>query len=98
RFVDRILTKTEQKKGLASFAKRYAAKEACLKALGTGMRKGLSWHDMVISNDKLGRPLLTLKGGAAAQLKKLAGSKKARIHLTLSDEAPYALAVVIIEI
>jgi holo-[acyl-carrier protein] synthase len=71
-------------------AKRFAAKEALLKALGTGLR-GMSWHDIRIDNDNIGKPLLVLSGEAA----RLLGRR--RCHLSLSDEQDYALAFVIIE-
>ena len=79
----------------AYYAKRFAAKEACLKALGTGMREGLSWHDMEIGNDELGRPVLKVTGGVAKNLRLL--SEDATIHVTLSDEAGLAHATVILE-
>ena len=79
----------------AYFAKRFAGKEACLKALGTGMRTGLAWHDMSIGNDDLGRPILELSGGVAEKLKSL--GQNPRVHITLSDEAGLAKATVILE-
>jgi holo-[acyl-carrier protein] synthase len=79
----------------AHYAKRFAGKEACLKAMGTGMRDGLSWHDMDIDNDELGRPILNVTGGVAERLQKL--SDNAALHITLSDEAGLAHATVIIE-
>jgi len=83
---------------IAYFAKRYAAKEACLKALGTGMREGLSWQDMEIGNDDLGRPVLSVSGGVADKLNHLIVSgQQAALHVTLSDEAGLAKATVIIE-
>lgn len=83
---------------IAYFAKRFAAKEACLKALGTGMRKGLAWHDMTIGNDELGRPVLNVKGGVANKLKALThNGQTSRVHITLSDEAGLAKATVILE-
>ena len=104
RFVQRIFTEVEQKRSerkpdrAASYAKRFAAKEACSKALGTGMRRGVFWRDMGVVNMASGRPTLSLTGGAA---KKLAAMTPAGhttvIHLTLTDEPPMALAVVLIE-
>ena len=84
-----------QARQIAYYAKRFAAKEACLKAMGTGMREGLSWHDMEIGNDTLGRPVLNVSGGLAQNLELL--SREARLHITLSDEAGLAHATVIIE-
>jgi holo-[acyl-carrier protein] synthase len=79
----------------AYYAKRFAAKEACLKAMGTGMRDGLSWHDMDIDNDELGRPVLNISGGVAERLKNMCDHPA--LHITLSDEAVIAHATVIIE-
>ena len=88
---------TENRK-IAYFAKRYAAKEACLKAIGTGMREGLSWQDMETGNDDLGRPVMTLSGGVAKKLSYLVQDPlKPQIHITLSDEAGLAKATVILE-
>ena len=82
----------------AYFAKRYAGKEACLKALGTGMREGLSWQDMEIGNDDLGRHVLNLSGGVQEKLNLLVPQgKTAAAHITLSDEAGLAKATVILE-
>jgi holo-[acyl-carrier protein] synthase len=80
------------------FAKRFAAKEACLKALGTGMREGLSWQDMSVGNDDLGRPILNICGGVDKRLKTLTPVGHIPIlHITLSDEANLAKATVILE-
>lgn len=82
----------------AYYAKRFAAKEACLKALGTGMRDGLSWHDMSVDNDTLGRPVMHVGGGVQKQLLSLLSPhEQAKIHITLSDEAGLAKATVILE-
>jgi holo-[acyl-carrier protein] synthase len=104
RFVARIFTDTEQKKSdrraqrAASYAKRFAAKEACSKALGTGFRRGVFWKDMGVVNEPSGRPTLHLTGGAKAQLERITpGGHTARIQLTITDDYPYAQAVVIIE-
>lgn len=78
----------------AFLAKRFAAKEAALKALGTGLAKGLSWQDLEISNDALGKPNLNFTG-AAANLAAQLGVKNA--HLSLSDEQDMALAFVVLE-
>lgn len=89
--------KTDDRR-VAYFAKRFAAKEACLKALGTGMRDGLSWHDMSVSNDDLGRPILNITGGVETRLLTLVSDdQKPRIHITLADEAGFAKATVIFE-
>jgi holo-[acyl-carrier protein] synthase len=89
---------TSDSRKIAYFAKRFAAKEACLKALGTGMREGLSWHDMDIGNDTLGRPILNLSGGVLEKLNHLTPiNHKPCAHITLSDEAGLAKATVILE-
>ena len=81
-----------------SYAKRFAAKEACAKALGTGMRADVYWRDMGVVNMRSGQPTLALTGRAAEHLSRLTpAGHQARIHLTLSDEHPYALAFVVIE-
>ena len=84
-----------QDRQTAYYAKRFAAKEACLKALGTGMREGLAWHDMSVGNDALGRPVMEVSGGVAEKLKSLGDNP--HIHITLSDEAGLAKATVILE-
>ena len=104
RFVERIFTDIEQKKSdrraqrAASYAKRFAAKEACSKALGTGFRRGVFWKDMGVVNEPSGRPTLQLTGGAKEQLERITpAGHTARIQLTITDDFPYAQAVVIIE-
>ena len=104
RFVARIFTDIEQKKSdrraqrAASYAKRFAAKEACSKALGTGFRRGVFWKDMGVVNEPPGRPTLQLTGGAMEQLERITpAGHTARIQLTITDDFPYAQAVVIIE-
>jgi len=104
RFVARIFTDIEQKKSdrraqrAASYAKRFAAKEACSKALGTGFRRGVFWKDMGVVNEPSGRPTLQLTGGAKEQLERITpAGHVARIQLTITDDFPYAQAVVIIE-
>ena len=104
RFVARIFTDIEQKKSdrraqrAASYAKRFAAKEACSKALGTGFRRGVFWKDMGVVNELSGRPTLQLTGGAKEQLERITPAGHiARIQLTITDDFPYAQAVVIIE-
>lgn len=83
---------------LLAFAKRYAAKEACAKALGTGFIEGIYMKDIEVTNDALGKPFITLSGGALAKLNEMKPMDKgAVIHLSLTDEPPYAQAQVIIE-
>lgn len=103
RFVTRIYTEIEVKKSerrlnrVESYAKRYAAKEACSKALGTGFRKGVFWKDMGVINLPSGKPTMSLTGGALEQLKKITPpGMKAEIHLTITDEPPQAQAFVLI--
>jgi holo-[acyl-carrier protein] synthase len=103
RFVARIFTPTERAKAegranrAATYGKRFAAKEACAKALGTGFRAGVFWRDMGVVNLPSGRPTLMLTGGALARLKEItpAGCEP-RIDLTLTDDGPLAQATVII--
>ena len=78
------------------FAKRFAAKEALSKALGTGMRKGINFKNIEITNDNYGKPSIKLKGSTAAFLKKKIKKKKYSIYLSLSDDDPWAQATVII--
>jgi len=103
RFIQRIFTEVEQKRSegratrAASYAKRFAAKEACAKALGTGLRQGVFWRDMGVINLRGGKPTMALNGGALARLKEITPSGLvAQIDLTLTDEYPLAQAVVII--
>jgi len=103
RFVQRIFTETEQKRSegratrAASYAKRFAAKEACSKALGTGFRRGVFWRDMGVTNLRSGKPTLALTGGALARLREITpAGMSAQIDLTLTDEFPLAQAFVII--
>ena len=104
RFIDRIFTPTERARAdrrrnrVETYAKRFAAKEACAKALGTGLRAGVFWRDMGVVNARSGAPTLALTGGAAKRLASITpAGLTAHIHLTLTDDHPYALAVVIIE-
>ena len=104
RFVERCFTETEQRRSegkagrAASYAKRFAAKEACAKALGTGLKHGVFWRDMGVVNLPSGQPTMRLTGGAAARLKAiLPPGTEPVIHLTLTDEAPLAQAFVVIE-
>ena len=103
RFLDRIFTETERRKAAmraspsAAFSQRYAAKEACAKALGTGFRDGVFWRDIGVDNWPSGQPFLQLEGGAARRLETLLPAGWiARIDLSLTDEPPYAHAMVII--
>ena len=103
RFIQRIFTKEEQIKSekrmlkIASYAKRFAAKEACSKALGSGFRKGVFWHDMGVVNLPSGKPTMNLTGGALKRLKEITPEGQvAQIDLTLTDEPPMAEAFVII--
>jgi holo-[acyl-carrier protein] synthase len=103
RFLNRIFTEIERRKSdrrrmrAASYAKRFAAKEACSKALGTGLRRGVYWRDMGVVNLPSGRPTLMLTGGAAAQLARMTPpGYEARIDLTITDDFPMAQAIVII--
>ena len=104
RFVQRLFTEVEQARSerkvdrAASYAKRFAAKEACSKALGTGIRHGVFWRDMGVINQRSGKPTMALTGGAAERLAELTPpGHTAVIHLTLTDDHPMAMAVVIIE-
>jgi len=82
----------------ASYAKRFAAKEACAKALGIGISHGVGWLDMGVVNLPSGMPTLELTGGAEARLRQITPpGTTARVHLTLTDEEPYAQAMVLIE-
>ncbi len=103
RFVSRVFTDIEKAKSdrraqrAASYAKRFAAKEACSKALGTGFRKGVFWRDMGVVNLPSGRPTMVLTGGAAQHLETLVpDGHRPDIHLTITDDFPYAQAIVII--
>jgi holo-[acyl-carrier protein] synthase len=103
RFLGRIFTDTEraraERKGNAgaTYAKRFAAKEACAKALGTGLRAGVFWRDMGVVNLKSGRPTFELTGGALKRLQTITPEGyEARIDLTITDEGPLAQAFVVI--
>lgn len=104
RFVARCFTEAEREKcearaqRAASYAKRFAAKEACAKALGTGLARGVYWRDMGVVNLESGKPTLHLTGGAELRLKLLTPrGHLPLVHLTLTDEFPFAQAHVIIE-
>ena len=104
RFVQRVFTDVEVRKSerrhqrAASYAKRFAAKEACSKALGTGMRSGVFWRDMGVINLASGKPTMALTGGAADRLSSLVPpGHRAEIHVTITDDFPLAQAFVVIE-
>ena len=103
RFVQRIFTSTERArsdrraKRVESYAKRFAAKEACSKALGTGFSRGVYWRDMGVLNLASGKPTMELKGGAAKRLAELVpAGMTAQIDITITDEPPIAQAIVVI--
>ena len=103
RFVDRLFTRVEQiksdrrKNRAASYAKRFAAKEACSKALGTGLRQGVFWRDMGVVNKPSGQPTLELTGGALLRLQAMTpAGYRPQIDLTITDDFPQAQAIVII--
>ncbi|MFZ8944539.1 MAG: holo-ACP synthase [Paracoccaceae bacterium] len=104
RFRNRVFTEVEQRKAerrkdvAGTYAKRWAAKEACSKALGTGLRMGISWKDMAVSNLKTGQPVMTVTGWAAERLKEMTPEgHEATIHVSLTDDHPWAQAFVVIE-
>jgi holo-[acyl-carrier protein] synthase len=105
RFIARVFTDREQQKAssrprslAATYAKRWAAKEACSKALGTGLRMGIAWKDMGVSNLRSGQPVMHLTGWAADRLAQMTPPcHTAIIHVTLTDDAPWAQAFVVIE-
>ena len=104
RFAQRCFTDVERRRSdgkagrAASYAKRFAAKEACAKALGTGIRDGVAWRDMGVVNLPSGKPTMALTGGAAVRLAKLMPEGcEPLIHLAITDEHPMAQAFVVIE-
>jgi holo-[acyl-carrier protein] synthase len=104
RFIARVFTEIEKARAegrvqrAASYAKRFAAKEACSKALGSGISEGVYWRDMGVVNLPSGKPTMHLTGGAVAKLERLLPLEhRAVIHLTITDEFPIAQAFVIIE-
>ena len=104
RFRNRVFTPTEQRKAerrrdvAGTYAKRWAAKEACSKALGTGLRMGISWKDMAVSNLRSGQPVMHLTGWAAERLAQMTPEgHEAIVHVTLTDDPPWAQAFVVIE-
>lgn len=105
RFIQRIFTEAEQERAegrrgrIASYAKRFAAKEACAKALGCGIAEGVFWRDMGVVNQPGGRPTMELSGGAAARLATMTPpGQRAVVHLTITDDFPLAQAFVVIEL
>jgi holo-[acyl-carrier protein] synthase len=103
RFLNRIYTDIERTKSdrranrAASYAKRFAAKEACAKALGTGLNHGVFWRDMGVVNLPGGKPTMALTGGALKRLEKITPpGHRAQIDLTITDDFPHAQAIVII--
>jgi len=103
RFLDRVFTTTERARAdrrrnrAETYAKRFAAKEACAKALGTGMRAGVWWRDMGVVNLPGGRPTMDLTGGAKRRLQAITPKGyEARIDVTITDEGPMAHAIVVI--
>jgi len=103
RFINRLFTEKEQQRSerrlnrAASYAKRFAAKEACSKALGTGFRRGVYWRDMGVSNLAGGKPTMVLTGGALQRLRDITPEGcTAQIDLTLTDDFPLAQAIVLI--
>ena len=103
RFINRVFTEIEQAKSerrrnrAASYAKRFSAKEACSKALGTGFRKGVYWRDMGVVNMPGGKPTIELTGGALQRLREITPPGMiAKIELSLTDDHPLAQAIVLI--
>jgi holo-[acyl-carrier protein] synthase len=105
RFLSRVYTDQERAKAesrpmnlAATYAKRWAAKEACSKALGTGLRMGIAWKDMAVVNLWTGQPMMELTGWAAERLTAMTPpGHEAVVHVTLTDDHPWAQAVVLIE-
>lgn len=104
RFRNRVFTEIEQAKAerradtAGTYAKRWAAKEACSKALGTGLRMGISWKDMAVRNLRTGQPVMELTGWAAERLAEMTPpGYEPVIHVTLTDDHPWAQAFVVIE-
>lgn len=104
RFRNRVFTETEQRKAerrrdrAGTYAKRWAAKEACSKALGTGLRMGIAWKDMAVANLETGQPVMHLTGWAAERLAAMTpAGHEAIVHVSLTDDHPWAQAFVVIE-
>ncbi|MEN8195295.1 MAG: holo-ACP synthase [Pseudomonadota bacterium] len=105
RFTDRVFTEIEQTKAerrrrpAETYAKRFAAKEACAKALGTGFRRGVYWRDMGVINLPGGKPTMALTGGAARRLEELVPpGMRPQIDVSITDEPPLAQVIVIITV
>lgn len=108
RFRNRVFTAREQRRAVArgktetgeaaTYAKRWAAKEACSKALGTGLRMGIAWKDMAVANLGTGQPVMEVTGWAATRLERMTpAGHEAVIHVSLTDDHPWAQAFVVIE-
>lgn len=104
RFRNRVFTEREQARAErrahapATYAKRWAAKEACSKALGTGLRMGIAWRDMAVTNLETGQPVMQVTGWAAERLRDMTPpGYEATIHVSLTDDHPWAQAFVVIE-
>lgn len=104
RFTNRVFTAAEQQvaerrqQTIATYAKRWAAKEACSKALGTGLRMGIAWRDMAVRNLRSGQPQMELTGWAAERLAEMTPpGHRAVVHVSLTDDHPWAQAFVVIE-
>lgn len=104
RFRNRVFTETEQAKAsrrkdeAGTYAKRWAAKEACSKALGTGLRMGIAWRDMSVTNLSSGQPVMKITGWAKSRLDEMTPSDhEAVVHVSLTDDHPWAQAYVVIE-
>lgn len=104
RFRNRVFTEIEQRKAerrhdtVGTYAKRWAAKEACSKALGTGLRMGIAWKDMSVRNLETGQPVMQVTGWAKERLANMTPvGHEAVIHVTLTDDHPWAQAMVVIE-
>ena len=104
RFRNRVFTETEQAKAsrlkdeAGTYAKRWAAKEACSKALGTGLRMGIAWRDMSVTNLSSGQPVMKVTGWAKNRLDEMTPSDhEAVVHVSLTDDHPWAQAYVVIE-
>ncbi|WGH79213.1 holo-ACP synthase [Jannaschia ovalis] len=104
RFRNRVFTEAEQRKAerrrdvAGTYAKRWAAKEACSKALGTGLRMGIAWKDMHVTNLRTGQPIMHVTGWAAERLERMTpDGHEALIHVSLTDDHPWAQAYVVIE-
>lgn len=104
RFRNRVFTEAEQRKAerradvAGTYAKRWAAKEACSKALGTGLRMGIAWKDMGVVNLRSGQPVMRLTGWAAERLRAMTPpGHEAIVHVSLTDDHPWAQAFVVIE-